>query len=236
MYPTSHFPGPCYAVLGNHDYEFRVENKADLQLAYPQQVKTRWTMPGKWYTFDFPSKNPMVKFICLDSNLPGSKSDPFPWSVTMSKKHMEEQDNWFHAELQKPRTVPFLAVAAHHPLYNNGVHKDNKLLLSRWGQWVRDAKVDFYLTGHDHDLQHLEFAGHPTSFVISGGGGAELDHWTTDPSQRGPFGNIALGFSDMEFTPNGIIHRLVDEKGKTLHAFRKQPGAAAELLSPAVAG
>ena len=231
MYPTSHFPGPCYAVLGNHDYEFRVENKAYLQLAYPQQVKTRWTMPAKWYTFDFPEKSPAIKFICLDSNLPGTKSDPFPWSVTMSKDHMKQQDEWFHAELSKPRTVPFLAVVAHHPLFNNGIHKDNKLLLEHWGQWIRDAKVDFWLTGHDHDLQHLEFAGHPTSFVISGGGGAELDHWTTDPSQRGPFGNIALGFSDMEFTSSGIIHRLIDGNGKGLHAFRKQPGAAAELFT-----
>jgi tartrate-resistant acid phosphatase type 5 len=45
--------------------------------------------------------------------------------------------------------------------------------------------VDLYLSGRDHDLQHLEFKGHPTSFVISGRGGAELVGWTTPPQAQG---------------------------------------------------
>jgi hypothetical protein len=45
----------------------------------------------------------------------------------------------------------------------------------------RRHNADLYLSGHDQDLQHLEFKGHPTSFVISGGGGAELVGWTPPP-------------------------------------------------------
>jgi tartrate-resistant acid phosphatase type 5 len=62
------------------------------------------------------------------------------------------------------------------------------MLIAQWDSLLRRHNVDLYLSGHDHDLQHLEFKGHPTSFVISGGGGAELVGWTTPPQERGPWG------------------------------------------------
>lgn len=232
MYPTSHFPGPAYAVLGNHDYEYKLGNKVDMQLGYARHVgSSRWTMPARWYTFQYPEKEPVITFICLDSNLPGTKSDPFPWSFTMTRKHREEQDAWFRAELAKPRTTPFLAVLAHHPLYTNGIHRDNKLLIRDWDGLCREHKVDFWITGHDHDLQHIEFAGHPTSFVISGAGGAELVDWTTPPEQRGPYGGKVLGFSDMELHPDRITLRHIDTKGAVLHTFRKSPDGHVEIFA-----
>lgn len=45
------------------------------------------------------------------------------------------------------------------------------MLIAQWDSLLRRHNVDLYLSGHDHDLQHLEFKGHPTSFGISGGGG-----------------------------------------------------------------
>jgi tartrate-resistant acid phosphatase type 5 len=44
MYPSSLFPCPAYAVLGNHDYETFRGNKVEAELAYTKQ-STRWTMP-----------------------------------------------------------------------------------------------------------------------------------------------------------------------------------------------
>lgn len=236
MYPTSHFPGPCYAVLGNHDYERRVSSKVDLQLGYAASAKgTRWTMPNRWYTFTYPQKDPVITFICLDSNLPGTKkgADKFlPWSFEMKKEDRDQQDAWFRAELAKPRSTPFVAVVCHHPLFTNGIHKDNHLLIKDWDPLIRQARVDFWITGHDHDLQHLEFDGHPTSFFISGGGGAELVDWTTPPEQRGPFGNKILGFSDMELSRESILLRHVGPKGQILHTFRKSPGGKVEIFLP----
>ena len=233
MYPKSHFPGPAYAVLGNHDYEYKIGNKVEMQLGYAKRHDgTRWYMPSRWYTFTWPQAKPIVTFICLDSNLPGTKSDPWPWSFTMKREHRDEQEEWFKQELAKPRTTPFVAVVAHHPLFSNGIHKDNHLLIKRWDDLLRAAKVDFYLTGHDHDLQHLEFAGHPTSFVISGGGGAELVDWTTDPKKRGPWGSKVLGFSHFEAKDDAIIIRLLDQNAKELHSFRRHVGGAVEVLTP----
>ena len=238
MYPTSHFPGPCYAVLGNHDYERRVSSKVDLELGYAGNAKgTRWTMPAKWYTLTWPRQDPAITFICLDSNLPGTKhgADIFlPWSFTMKKEERDEQDAWFRAELAKPRTTPFTAVVCHHPLFTNGIHRDNHMLIKDWDRLIREAKVHFWITGHDHDLQHLEFAGHPTSFFISGGGGAELVDWTIPPERRGPFGDKILGFSDMELTKDAILLRHVDPRGQILHTFRKTPDNNVEIFLPTV--
>ncbi len=124
------------------------------------------------------------------------------------------------SELAKRRSTPFVIMVGHHPLYTNGVHKDNPILIKDWDILLRQHKVDFYITGHDHDLQHLEFAGHPTSFVISGGGGAELVDWTIPPEKRGPFGGKVLGFTDMEMIKDAVILRHFDQNARELHSFR----------------
>ncbi len=239
MYPTSHFPGPAYVVLGNHDYERKVSSKVDLQLGYAAHAQstqgkaTRWTLPARWYTFTYPKDNPVITFICLDTNLPGMKHGAevfMPWSFDMNKEDRDAEDSWFRAELAKPRSTPFLAVVAHHPIYTNGIHRDQKILIKDWEPLLRQYKVDFWISGHDHDLQHLEFAGHPTSFVISGGGGAELVDWTTPPERRGPYGAKSIGFSDMEFTKEAITFRHVNAQGQVIHTFRKTPGSQVELF------
>ena len=221
MYPSSSFPGPAYAVLGNHDYETFRGNKVEAQLAYTNQG-TRWRMPQRWYSVKLPKENPLLTLICLDSNIPGSKGhDLWPWSFVLTRQQHDEQQAWFEAELAKPRTTPFLAVAAHHPLYSNGQHRDNPKLVAQWDSLLRRNHVDLYLSGHDHDLQHLEFKDHPTSFVISGGGGAELVGWTTPPQGRGPWGLRALGFTDLQISKDELVVRHIGKDATVLYEFKK---------------
>jgi len=221
MYPPSFFPGPAYAVLGNHDYETFRGNKVEAELAYTTQ-NTRWTMPQRWYSVKLPKDNPLLTLICLDSNIPGSKGhDLWPWSFVLTRQQHDEQQQWLEAELAKPCTTPFLAVAAHHPLYSNGQHRDNPKLIAQWDSLLRRHNVDLYLSGHDHDLQHLEFKGHPTSFVISGGGGAELVGWTTPPQERGPWGQRALGFTDLQISKEEVVVRHIGKDATVLYEFKK---------------
>ena len=221
MYPPTLFPGPAYAVLGNHDYETFRGNKVAAELAYTKQ-STRWTMPRRWYSVTLPKENPLLTLICLDSNIPGSKGyDLWPWSFVLTRQQHDEQQRWLEAELGKPRTTPFLAVTAHHPLYSNGKHRDNPKLIAQWDSLLRRHNVDLYLSGHDHDLQHLEFKGHPTSFVISGGGGAELVDWTTPPQKRGPWGLRALGFTDLQISKEEVVVRHIGKDATVLYEFQK---------------
>ena len=91
MYPSSLFPGPAYAVLGNHDYETFRGNKVEAELAYSRQ-SSRWTMPQRWYSVKLPKEKPLLTLICLDSNIPGSKGhDLWPWSFVLTRQQHDEQ-------------------------------------------------------------------------------------------------------------------------------------------------
>jgi tartrate-resistant acid phosphatase type 5 len=221
VYSADVFPGRCYAVLGNHDYEKRPGSKAEAQLEYAAEGKSRWTMPAKWYSFWFPQRDPMVRFIALDSNFPHRAH--FFRTPTMTHQEMEAQGAWLRNELSQSSTALYTAVLAHHPIFSNGDHGDTPSLIRDWDPLLRERKVHLYLSGHDHDLQHLEFEASPTSYVISGGGGAKLRNLKRQPSARGPYGLKVAGFTHLEVNRERIVVRLVDSNGQVLHGFRKTP-------------
>jgi tartrate-resistant acid phosphatase type 5 len=220
MYPSSTFPGPAYAVLGNHDYQRFPESKVDAELTYARRTGTRWTMPARWYRFELPAKNPWVTFLALDSNMPRETSGR---DFTLTPQEQAEQQAWLETELKRPRTTPFLGVIAHHPVYTNGPHGDHPVLIRDWDPLFRKYRVDVYMAGHDHDLQHLEFEGHPTSHFLSGSAGADLYTLKIDPAKRGPYAQKVYGFSHITVTAQQMTLRHLDQNGAILHAFTRTP-------------
>lgn len=194
---------PFYAVFGNHDYR---EHNDGIELAYSARRDTRLKIPSRWYRLDLPQDKPIATILMLDSDQPvlGSQWD--------------EQLRWLAAELAKPH-APWLICAAHHDIFGNGNHGDNGVLMTSWGPLFKKYHVDFYLCGHEHTLQHLEIDGWPMSFVIAGAGGAGTKPMLRD--NRGPFSRSVTGFADLAFTPEQAAVRLIDEAGKTLHAFTR---------------
>ena len=222
VYPTSAFDCPAYAILGNHDYQTWPMSKVDAELEYARSGHSRFTMPARWYTFEFPAKNPLVTFIALDSNVPHADgSTGHGRDFTLTSQQHAEQIAWLESELKKPRTTPHLVVMGHHPVYSDGPHGDHAILIRDWDPLFRKYNVPIYLAGHDHDLQHLEFEGHPTSFFLSGGGGADLYNLKIQQSQRGPFAEKIYGFSQLSVTKEKLTLRHFDSDGKMLHAFSK---------------
>jgi tartrate-resistant acid phosphatase type 5 len=230
MYPVEAFNCPAYAILGNHDYQKWPHSKVDAELEYARSGKTRWTMPARWYRFEFPKTDPLITFVALDSNMPfkdGSSEKGRDFTLTMQQQ--AEQLGWLEAELTRPRTTPFLAVLGHHPVYSDGPHGDHPILIRDWDPLFRKYKVDLYLAGHDHDLQHLEFEGHPTSFFMSGGGGADLYDLKIEPSIRGPYGQKVYGFSHLSASSKQLTLRHLDGDGRLLHAFTRTAGGQITL-------
>lgn len=227
MYPSSSFPCSAYAVLGNHDYQYSPESKVSAELSYAKSAQaagrqTRWTMPARWYRLEFPATNPVITVLFLDSNAPiDDGKQRLHRYFTLTNAEYAEQLQWLTKELEKPRAAPFLAVAAHHPIYSDGPHGDHAALIRDWDPLFRKHKVDLYLAGHDHDLQHLEFENHPTSYFLSGGGGANLYNLKIDPSERGPYGQKVYGFSHLSASSGKLTLRHLDATGRTLHAFTK---------------
>lgn len=217
MYSKADFPGPCYAILGNHDYNVEPLGKMEAQLAYAAaHPGTRWTMPAKWYRLDFPQAQPLVTFLMLDSNYQKATVD----KLSLTPEERTAQAAWLRAELAKPRTTPFLVVCGHHPLYSNA--GDGKTLIEEWDDLFRKNNVHAYFCGHIHDLEHLEFAGHPTSFVVTGGGGTILRKSQEQKSTaKNQFSQSIHGFTHLEINQDRLIIRHLGVDGLQLHAFSK---------------
>jgi hypothetical protein len=229
MYPVTLCHGPAYAIPGNHDYEISPMAKFPEELAYAKKSGTRWTMPSPYYRFEFPEILPLLTVIALDSNVAIPDSPAPNGFYTMSEDQWQQQLVWLEAELQKPLKTPYLAVMAHHPVYSDGPHGDHPVLVEDWDPLLRKYNVDLYIAGHDHDMQHLEFEGHPTSFFMSGGGGADLYPITTSPAQRGPMAVSVHGFSHLEVKKEWMTLRHLDQSGNLIHVFRKYPDGSVEI-------
>lgn len=226
MYPPAQFSGPCYALLGNHDYNVEPAGKAEAQLGYAAaHPGTRWTMPAKWYRFEFPQERPLVTFLFLDSNY--QKATPEKLSLTPEER--AAQAEWLRAELSRPRTTRFLVVCGHHPLYSNA--GDSPTLIAEWDALFRQHAAHVYFCGHIHDLEHLEFEGHPTSFVVTGGGGTTLRaKQTTESSALNHFNQNVHGFTHLEVHEQRLVIRHLGADGNQLHAFSKTPAGKMEVL------
>jgi hypothetical protein len=226
MYPAATFACPCYAILGNHDYNVEPLGKAEAQLAYANaQPETRWKMPAKWYRFDFPAHDPLVTFVMLDSNYQKATSD----KLALTDAERAEQIAWLKAELAKPRGTKFLVVCGHHPLYSAG--GDNPHLIAEWDALLREQSAHLYFCGHVHDLEHLELPGHPTSFVVSGGGGTTIRQSTVSKtSASNEFGQNIHGFTHLEARNDRLVVRHLSDEGNLLHGFSKTAAGQVQVL------
>lgn len=240
LYPADVFPGPVYTMLGNHDYQTIPAdvNKVEAELEYARTGKgtdgkpTRWTLPARWYTFDFPARKPLMRCIVLDSNMPYADGKPrHGESFTLTPEQQAEQLVWFQQQLERPRDLPWLTVMAHHPVYSNGPHGDHPVLVRDWAPLLRDYKVDLYMAGHDHDLQVLQLEGEPTTHVLSGAGGADLYVLKRDGLDRGPYAQEVHGFTHLTVTANQLQVRHLDADGRFLFGIGRDRAATVRALS-----
>jgi len=213
MYPADQLPFPFYVALGNHDYQ---DKKDQIELQYAKlHPDSRWKLPARWYRIDLPVEKPLVTVLMLDSDKDQLKE--LMWN---------EEKKWIETELAKPRGT-WTILCAHHPLFSNGGHGDNPVLQKEWGPLLEKYKVDFYFCGHDHDLQHLQIPNWYTTFVLAGGGGADLKVLRHD--DRGPFSRLVHGFAHVQITPDQITVRYVTTEDEITHEFTRKKSGEVEV-------
>ncbi|HSI37356.1 MAG: metallophosphoesterase [Phycisphaerae bacterium] len=208
---------PFYAILGNHDY---IDKNDDIELAYAaENPKSRWKMPNRWYRVDLPARaaRPLVTFLMLDSN----ESD-------LSDEQWAEQKRWLTAELERTPKDTWVVACGHHPLYSNGVHGDDEKLIREWGELFERGRVDFYLCGHDHTLQHLDVPGRRATFLVAGGGGAGTHVMLREG--RAQLARSAHGFVHLRFTGESATGRFVDSGGHVIHELQREHAGAVRVV------
>lgn len=226
MYSKEHLDVPFYACLGNHDYGPEYDSKqgrakADMQLEYAKaNASSRWKMPAKWYAVEFPdATKPLVKIIYLDSNT-------FEGALTPQEK--VDQKRWLEEELKKETKAKWTWVVSHYPVFSDTTkRKDNKSLIKNWGPYFQENPISLYISGHDHNLQHLQVKDYHPSFLVSGGGGASLYEITG--TGRG-FSRQILGFNHIHVNDERILVQLIDGDGNCMHSFERNLKGEIKIL------
>ncbi len=136
--------------------------------------------------------------------------------------HLPEPDD------EPEGAAPWTFLFGHHTVYGTGHHGDTDWLSRR--QWERNAapRADFYLSGHDHHLEHLRGPGGTTDYVVSGSGGRHWREAAPDAGQPSAaeslFSYRDNGLVGFEVTPGRVQVRYYDAKGEVLYGFvREKP-------------
>jgi 3',5'-cyclic AMP phosphodiesterase CpdA len=219
MYDARRINFPWYVTSGNHDYEKNDKGRTKVEVEQEYARKhpgSRWKYPAKYYRVDFPqggggageAGRPLVTALMLESSMPHQ-----------TRAEWQEQKRWI-AEQLATTTALWKIACAHHPFFSNGSHGDNGVMQMEWGPIFKAGGLDFYLAGHDHDLQHLEIPGWPISFVQAGGGGQPVTDMRRDV--RGPFSRKVHGFAHVRFLADKAEVRYVNAKDvKVVHRFER---------------
>lgn len=171
-----------YASLGNHDWGYADSPAAEVLYTHHSQS---WRMPRTYYTF---TAGP-AQFFALDTN-----------------EISRAQLMWLDEQLAASK-ARWKIVYGHHPIYSAGTHADSPRMIRQLLPVLKTRRVDVFIAGHDHDMQHLRTDG-GVNFFVAGGAGAGLRVPTAGP--RTIFAQAVHGFAVMEVAPNALTVRFVD--------------------------
>jgi predicted phosphodiesterase len=187
---------PIFAVLGNHDLDQNPIHQVRASRRHRQ-----WRMPNFRYQF----RSGPAQFYAVNSNCGALEW----WRLS-------------HAVRKEPDVWNF--VLAHHPAYSQGPHGDSNWLDRGVWQWLVESKIDVMLSGHDHNLEHLQKEGAaPEYFVLGSSGGNSEKKLTPSPSQaKRLFHSKSPGFAWLEVSARNLHVEIYDDEGSLIYTYDKQ--------------
>lgn len=190
---------PFYAVLGNHDYLGDIQ----AQIGYAAFSRnTHWKMPSRYYDQVFTSGEESVHVFFLDtftlcpheSRLNSVAMGMLHFDVLFGQKDLE-QYRWLERGLGQSNAT-WKVVVGHYPVFSHGHHGNTDELVGDLLPLLKRHHVDFYLSGHDHDLEFMR--KDEINFIVSGTGCSSnpvsLSHQSIYASDQTTFGFFLLQF------------------------------------------
>jgi len=192
---------PWYPTVGNHDHR----GNPQVQVDYSRKSK-RWRMPALYYSFtrELPGGG-VAEFFLLDTES----------LVNRSRNEANPQWRWLEDGLARSK-ADWRVVVGHHPVYSEGsMHGNTPDLVRKLKPLLDRYRVQLYLNGHDHDLQHIVVDG--VNYVTSGAGSK------TRTTRSGPHSRFSLGgtsgFVWLGMTRDSLTARFIDWRGQQRYAF-----------------
>ena len=212
-----------YPVLGNHDYHSDV----DAQIRY-SKISQRWHMPARYYSKEFSlvkgkNEDEPSKSVDQDKKKEKAKAllimaDTDPFLHETMTDYTEKQLQWLSDTLSKATDeVKWKIVIGHHPYYTVGpriTNYDTLTMRKAFEKLFNDHKVDIYLSGHEHSLQHIKPDGYTHQFIS--GAGSELTNVTAGVANC-RFQASEHGFMYFAMDANRLNVRAINLEGKVLY-------------------
>lgn len=216
--PYADLDFPFYVVLGNHDFgEIPLQFwRTDFQVEYTQH-STKWTMPAHHYAFTAGD----AVFFGLDTN-----------GIMLSLDGGAQQ-RWIRRQLVKHGSVPWKLAYGHHPWKSNGQHGNagnyegaffdvtgvvRGAEVESFFQKELCGEIDFYLCGHDHNLQWIEAGPRcGVELIVSGAGSKTTDLVGRDENPTLFETDAVEGFTWIELDGTTATIRFYDREARLLY-------------------
>lgn len=205
-----------YPILGNHDYK----SDPDAQVRY-SGISRRWKMPARYYSRIFKlrdDKKVLMAFIDTNPMIPEFYTNS-EYGPHVAGQQPEKQLEWLD-QLLENSDAHWKIVVGHHPLYTAGPRTDNydtlavrKVLETMFEK----RRVDIYLSGHEHSLQHLKVEGKKFHQFISGAGSEITPVKNNLPYSR--FARDQYGFFYFSINAEGLKCQIIDYQGHEIYQF-----------------
>lgn len=203
-----------YPVLGNHDYGAN----PDAQIAY-SKISRRWNMPSHYYSKTFAINGDTTQQVLI------AFIDTCPLIKEYYKgngHHVHGQDStaqkvWLEKLLAGASpNVKWKLVVGHHPMYTGGGRTENydtKAIRRSLQPMFEKYKVDAYLAGHEHSLQHMGPVNGVHHFIS----GAASERTATRMLPISKFSVSEYGFMLFSATNEKLLVQVIDYNGNILY-------------------
>ena len=213
-----------YPVLGNHDYHSDV----DAQVRY-SKISQRWHMPSRYYSKEFklgkakgnedePAKSGEKEKSSVKDKALFVMMDTDPFLHESMSDYVQKQMQWLNQTLSgADDNVKWKIVIGHHPMHTVGPRINNYDTLTMRNaleKILNDQKVDIYLSGHEHSLQHIKTQGYTHQFIS--GAGSELTGVTAG-IENCKFQASEHGFMYFAMDAKRLNVRAINFKGDVLY-------------------
>jgi 3',5'-cyclic AMP phosphodiesterase CpdA len=203
-----------FPVLGNHDYKGNSQAEIDYS-----KISSRWRFNSRYYTFVRKINDSVsARFIFLDTApLIGKyyKKDGYP---DIAKQDSARQIAWLKAVLANSNEQ-WKLVFGHHSIFSSNIKEGNKTeLIQRIKPILEKYNVQFYISGHDRDLQHLKESGRKLDYMVIG---ASSETQPSSTSEMSLFSKSASAFSAITFHGDSIRYAFINSKGLPEYSFER---------------
>jgi hypothetical protein len=206
---------PWYMTVGNHDHSL---NREWHQVEY-SALEPRWKLPCLTHSFNVSTKATSATFVSIDTV-----------SIEDNKNGALGMKELLDNELAKAGSDAWKVVFGHYPCHSGGHYGGSEEIQEQVLPIMKAHNVDFYLTGHDHNLQHWTTRGNPSGIdhIITGAGGEseykKSDHNVRKNEAMGmdlEYFNHHYGFSYFSISNTDITVKFVSADGNTIYQYTR---------------